>query len=275
MEFAGAQAEVHLRATVKQIGEEHNYTALIPNMDGVDPDDSFSRIPYEKGFYFLYYLQTQVGGSDKFMPFFKKYIQENAYKIVTSELFQKMFCEEFPEQGATVDWDTWLNKPGFPPVTNQYNDTLGDASRSLAAKWDEAGDDGVGSASDMDGWSCKQKIYFLEVLNEKRQGKPMAASAVTKMGEMFGFTDTRNCEIRALFYQLAFHAQVEGSIEWVCKFSTEQGRMKYVRPMYKMLFQSGREDAKQAALTAFQENRTSYHPIAAKMLAQDLNLSSA
>lgn len=27
----------------------HEYTKLLPNLDGVDPDDAFSKIPYEKG----------------------------------------------------------------------------------------------------------------------------------------------------------------------------------------------------------------------------------
>jgi hypothetical protein len=31
----------------------------VPDLSsGEDPDDAFSRIPYEKGFYFLYYLQV-------------------------------------------------------------------------------------------------------------------------------------------------------------------------------------------------------------------------
>lgn len=32
-------------------------------------------MPYEKGFNFLYFLQTTVGGRDKFVPFFKFFIQ--------------------------------------------------------------------------------------------------------------------------------------------------------------------------------------------------------
>jgi hypothetical protein len=32
---------------------------LVPDLSGgQDPDDSFSKVPYEKGFYFLTYLQT-------------------------------------------------------------------------------------------------------------------------------------------------------------------------------------------------------------------------
>lgn len=31
----------------------------VPDLSaGEDPDDAFSRVPYEKGFYFLYYLQV-------------------------------------------------------------------------------------------------------------------------------------------------------------------------------------------------------------------------
>lgn len=34
----------------------------VPDLSsGEDPDDAFSRVPYEKGFYFLYYLQVIEG----------------------------------------------------------------------------------------------------------------------------------------------------------------------------------------------------------------------
>ena len=32
-------------------------TALVVNLTGVDPDDAFSRVPYEKGSTFLWYLE--------------------------------------------------------------------------------------------------------------------------------------------------------------------------------------------------------------------------
>jgi hypothetical protein len=33
----------------------------VPDLSGgEDPDDAFSRVPYEKGFYFLYYLQVNA-----------------------------------------------------------------------------------------------------------------------------------------------------------------------------------------------------------------------
>ena len=39
--------------------QDHNFTRLVPDLaGGVDPDDAFSKIPYEKGFALLYYLQV-------------------------------------------------------------------------------------------------------------------------------------------------------------------------------------------------------------------------
>ena len=38
------------------------YTKLVPDLKGVDPDDAFSAVPYEKGFALLYHLQCLLGG---------------------------------------------------------------------------------------------------------------------------------------------------------------------------------------------------------------------
>mmetsp|Transcript_21845 Transcript_21845/g.27840 ORF Transcript_21845/g.27840 Transcript_21845/m.27840 type:complete len:117 (-) Transcript_21845:71-421(-) len=54
----------------------------------------------------------------------------------------------------------------------------------------------------------------------------------------------------------------------VVRFITTQGRMKYVRPLYRALFAT--ESGKQIAVQTFLDNKDFYHPIAAKMLAGDL-----
>ena len=49
------------------LGHSHAYTKLVPDMVGIDPDDAFSTVPYEKGHTLLYYLETLVGGVGKFL----------------------------------------------------------------------------------------------------------------------------------------------------------------------------------------------------------------
>ena len=106
-----------LRSSVATFGAEHPYTKLVPDLRGVDPDDSFSRVPYEKGFYFLYYLQGVVGGPDAFAPFASAYLSRFGASTATTEQFRAAFEEFFAgcEAVREVDWATWLYAPGADP----------------------------------------------------------------------------------------------------------------------------------------------------------------
>ena len=59
-----------LSHSIEQFGEDHEYTKLVIDLKGKDPDDAFSSIPYEKGFTFLYYLEKLIGKAefDRFIP---------------------------------------------------------------------------------------------------------------------------------------------------------------------------------------------------------------
>lgn len=60
-----------LTDSITMFGEDHEFTKLVIDLKGKDPDDAFSSIPYEKGFTFLYYLEKLVGKDkwDKFIPY--------------------------------------------------------------------------------------------------------------------------------------------------------------------------------------------------------------
>jgi len=62
--------------TVLNTPETINWTKLQPDLTGIDPDDAFSSIPYEKGFNFLYFLETITGGPVNFEPWLKEYVKE-------------------------------------------------------------------------------------------------------------------------------------------------------------------------------------------------------
>lgn len=57
--------------SVAQFGESHEFTKLVINLNGKDPDDAFSSVPYEKGFIFLYHLEKLLGRDewDRFIPY--------------------------------------------------------------------------------------------------------------------------------------------------------------------------------------------------------------
>jgi leukotriene-A4 hydrolase len=77
-------------------------------------------------------------------------------------------------------------------------------------------------------------------------------------------------QVRCAWLQLCIAAEDEAALEDALAFSREQGRMKFVRPLYKALYRS--KVGKEAALEQFKKVRATYHPIAQKMVASDLEL---
>ena len=60
-DFALREAQlgnVSLWIDMENYGLNNSYSALYPVMNGANPDDSFSNVPYEKGFQFLTYLES-------------------------------------------------------------------------------------------------------------------------------------------------------------------------------------------------------------------------
>ena len=64
--FAAIGAWKELKYDIEEVqGKDNPLTALVVDLNGVDPDDAFSIVPYEKGSTFLWYLEDTVGGPCK------------------------------------------------------------------------------------------------------------------------------------------------------------------------------------------------------------------
>jgi len=61
-QFASIRGKTGLQEQIKSMGETNPMTCLVPDLTGIDPDDSFSNVPYEKGSGFLSYLEELLGG---------------------------------------------------------------------------------------------------------------------------------------------------------------------------------------------------------------------
>jgi len=134
-----------LKETVENLKPNNPLTNLVPDLTGVDPDDAFSTVPYEKGYTFLYYLEEKVGGksmsldnlkvvelhtystptisifSDVFEPFLREYIRINRFKSIDTDKFKSDFIKYFTdlnlaEKIQDIDWNSWLYTPGMPLV---------------------------------------------------------------------------------------------------------------------------------------------------------------
>ena len=146
-------------------------------------------------------------------------------------------------------------------------------------RWDDARASPIESLrsqfplSEFAGFTAGQKIVFLEKLGDCAR---FPAEQVTNLALVYHplLADSKNSEIRFRWQQLCLKAEYEAIFPAVVQFITEQGRMKYVRPLYRSLFRCGLH-GKELAQSTFQRHRTLYHPIAAQMIAKDLQMSTS
>lgn len=256
--------------TVDTLGATNPYTCLVIKNNGdIDPDDAFSRIPYEKGFSLLWYLQS-IFGAEKFEGFLKAYIQHFSYKAITTEDWKSFLYQYFDaekEKLEQVDWDLWFNKPGLAPVKGQYDTSLQEACTKLSNQWRSGACEKCSSA-DLENFSSGQLQEFLDQLV---MAEALAIDLVEKMESVYpAISQSKNSEIRFRWIRVGLKARYEKAIDNALAMVTEQGRMKFTRPLYRDL--GSWEKARSRAIATFEKNRPSMHSTTAALVAKDLGL---
>lgn len=259
-----------LEESIRRFGNDNPLTALVPNLTNVDPDDSFSSVPYEKGFNLLFYLEKLVGGSEIFEPYLRAHVERFSHRSISTEnwlsFLKEYFQQHHPEKVVlldSVDWNTWFFAPGMPPVERSFDTTIADACTSLANRWNSEKDykDFSWAKGTLDGFSSLQKVFFIEKMLEF---EPLSHNLLASMDAIYHLTDVRNAEVRYRWQLLCLRANYEGIYTHVVQFVSEQGRMKFVRPLYRELYHS--KNGHDLAKTTFERLRETYHPIAASMI---------
>ncbi|PGH14820.1 leukotriene A-4 hydrolase [Helicocarpus griseus UAMH5409] len=258
-----------LTESVERYGNDHEFTKLIIDLKGKDPDDAFSSIPYEKGFIFLFHLENLLGKDrfDRFIPhYFTKYkgLSLDSYEFKTSIIDFFSSDSEAHAQLTSLDWDTWFYSPGLPPKP-AFDTSLVDVVYDLAQKWRTTAESGFTPAStDIKGLDANQLVVFLEqvLLFEK----PLTAEQSLLMGDVYGLAKSENAEVSNLYFQVGLKAGDRSVIEPTATLLASIGRMKYVRPLYRALEKLDRN----VAIEIFEKNRDFYHPICRGLVKKDL-----
>lgn len=241
-----------LEAYIRNIGEKHPFTILVTNLEGIDPDDAFSPLYYEKGFFLCLYLE-QLFGREFMKYFFKEYVKEFRLQAITSNDFydflkekvEEKLLEEGLEKLKKVDWDAWFHQPGClpQPPKLEYKDYT--AVKELAQKFFEnldnieklAGHDELVAGK----WPTVKVVLFFEVLAEliRAEKKKIDTKALDWLDQQYKFSD-RNAEIACKWFELCILQGYTGVDAKLEQFLTTIGRMKFVKPLFAGLVQAGR-----------------------------------
>jgi len=271
--FSAIRGWKDLFETIKSRGADDPLTCLIPDLTGVDPDDAFSTVPYEKGHTFLWYLETILGGPKVFEPFLKAYLEKFKYKCLTSDMFKSFLLEYFVDKKSVLDevnWKAWWKTPGMPPIKPKFDETLSSACTELRMRWMAwfVGTNCPFHADEMLNLSTDQVIEFLAQLLEE---EPLPVVKLAKMDEVYNMSSSSNSEIRFRWLRLGLKAHWEKPVEDALKMVTEQGRMKYVRPLYRDLY--AWEEVRPKAIATFNANKKFMMHVSAYVVAKDLHLT--
>nr|GMC54737.1 leukotriene A-4 hydrolase homolog [Ipomoea batatas] len=91
---------------VERFKDNLEFTKLKTNQAGVDPDDVYSSVPYEKGFQFLWRIERQIG-RPAFDEFLKKYIATFKFQSIDTDMFIEFLKANIPGIGDEVDLKLW------------------------------------------------------------------------------------------------------------------------------------------------------------------------
>lgn len=258
-----------LQDSVADFGDTHEFTKLIVDLKGKDPDDAFSSIPYEKGYTFLSYLEKQVG-KDEWNRFIPHYFTTFARRSLDSYEFKANLLAFFESDTTAsdalnkVDWDAWFYNPGIPPKPD-FDTSLVDVCYDLANKWEKIKPDKFEpSVKDIKGWSANQIVVFLDRI----QGFAVTLNKqeTQSMGSIYGFAESRNVEVAARYFQIGLKARDESVYKPTAELLGNVGRIKFVRPLFKQLKEVDRALAEET----FEKNKDFYHPICRAIVEKDL-----
>ncbi|MEX2962537.1 M1 family metallopeptidase [Microbulbifer sp. TYP-18] len=228
------------------------------DLRGRDPDDVFSNIPYEKGSLFLYELEQKIG-REAFDQFLLDYFNHFSFESITTEDFlaylQQTLLQQYPQQLNEARIRQWIYEPGIPEGAPHPRSDAFTKLDPLRDQWLS----GEIAAADIDtsDWTFHQWKYFLDGMPEK-----LSESQLRELDGAFGLTDSKNNEIAFSWLMIAVRNDYQPAFARLEDFLTSIGRNKFLRPLYRNLVDSGKQEM---AVRIFEEAKAGYHPLTVKV----------
>ena len=252
MEFVNSRNG--LKADLADIPAEQQ-VLMLPPRTGSDPEDALGSIAYDKGAWFLQFLELRYGRA-AFDPFLRSWFDTHAFQSVSSEQFVAFLRSELmaKQPGAVTEAELteWLSAPGIPSFAPQTVSPRFDAVDAVREAWVKRRT----AARELKTaeWTTQEWVYFLEGLP-----KEVAPERLVELDQTFRFTGTANGEIAQRWYPLTVRSEYFEARPAMSLFLRKIGRRKLIMPTYEALVQTadGLVFASQIYLMA----KPGYHPI--------------
>jgi leukotriene-A4 hydrolase len=252
MEFVNSRNG--LLEEMKQVPEAQQ-VLMLPARSGSDPEDALGAVAYDKGAWFLQFLEQRFG-REAFDPFLRAWFDEHAFQSATSEQFLDFLRERLmaahPDRVSEEEVMAWMTSPGIPEFAPRIESPRLAAVDAARQRWL----DQRSTARDLDtaAWTTQEWVYFLEGLPSELSGEQMV-----ELDQAFRFTGTANGELAQRWYPLSERSRYFEARPAMSLFLRKIGRRKLIMPTYEALVAT--PDGLAFAEQVFRMARPGYHPI--------------
>ena len=251
-----AIGEAALTSSLERFGADSPFTRLRTDLAGMDPDDAFSAIPYEKGSRFLALLEQTVG-RERWDRFMREYVGRFRFTSITTEEFVSFLDGKLPGASATVDARRWLYEPGIPANAPVFRSPSLESLTALAEGWPAGRRPARQEAAR---WGPSELLVYLQHLPRQ-----LDARSCRWLDEHLQLTGRGNYEILAEWLAIAAGSDYEPVFPRLREMLTRVGRMKYLRPLYTALGRHPRTRA--LAREVFAQASPRYHALSRRVAA--------
>jgi aminopeptidase N len=235
-----------LDEAVANFRDRPQLTRLRTRLQGVDPDDAFSQVPYEKGFLFLRALEDAVG-RPAFDGFLRRYMEAFRFQSVTTEELLDLVRKALPGALEAVDAPRWVDGEGVPPGAPVARSSRLERVEALKAQVPPPG------AKDWSPWEWQVYLNHLP--------RPSPSELMTELEERFHLTRAANPEVLVAWLTVAIRSGHVPAVRRAEELLGEVGRMKYLKPLYSALIAG--PGTRPVADACARRYRPRYHVIAA------------
>lgn len=255
--------QADMEDVIGQFGVKQEMEGLAPGdqvlalkpLDGRDPDEALTEVPYVKGAWFLTYLENAYGRAT-FDAFVRGYFDHFAFQSIDTDTFlayyKKTLAQKHPGKVTDAQLDAWLNQPGIPAFAKAAASARFDKVDAARTAWLA----GKTPAKDLDSakWGTHEWVRFIEGMPEKLDGKQLA-----EIDEAFKFTGTPNGEIAQRWYPLTVRSGYAKARPAIETFLVSIGRRKLIMPTWEAL--TATPEGLAFANGVFEKAKLGYHPI--------------
>ena len=231
-------------------------TILHVEMEGRDPDDAFSGVPYTKGQLFLIYLEEKFG-RERFDPFVKTYFNTYAFKSLDTphfvEYLNKNLINKYPGVVSQDEINEWIYQAKLPAKAPQPKSDAFKTVQQHIDNWIEKssslGDIPTGK------WTIHEWLYFVNNLP-----RDISIERMSELDKAYNLTQSTNNEVAHAWLLLSIQREYDKVNDRLSDYLVSIGRRKLIVPLYKALIEN--PNYLQYAASIYRKARPGYHPLA-------------